>query len=89
MDADKELVKKINEYKSQISAMAKFIAENESSEDVFTRIDVAEAYSKMNDYTKRCERLAARIAGVDDDGVPTEEQLAIMDWTLSDSYDNE
>lgn len=84
-----ELEAKIKKYQAEIFELQAIITEHENSTDVFRRIDVVEAKSKIKDYTERCQRLANRIAGVDEDSGPTDEQLKLIEYVLSPAYDND
>ena len=83
-----ELIENINEYNDMIADCEKTIRELDGSQDVFHRMRIIEAKSDIREYNERIARLNRRIAGTEETG-PTDEQLRLMEYVLSDAYDNE
>lgn len=84
-----ELVEKINHYLEEIAALENEIASCDDN-DVFGRIRTVEANAKIRDYQARIERLQKRIAGQPTiENCPTDEQIKLADYVLSEEYDND
>jgi len=84
-ETKKELEIKIENYKIEVAKLEEKIR-NEDSTKSSGRIVIVEANSKIKDYNERIERLTKRINGIHED-IPTEAQVQLQEWVLSDEYD--